>query len=80
MTKEAIYDRDIAPLMAKIIETCKANGIALVASFGLDVDDEDSPLLCTTIIGMTNDADRLTAALRETVLRHSVGLSPVVLQ
>lgn len=35
LLKERIYDTEIRPLMAKIIETCQKNDIAFVASFGL---------------------------------------------
>ena len=31
--KEAIYDTEIAPLMARIIEACKANDLPFFASF-----------------------------------------------
>ena len=43
MTKEEIYDEQIAPLMAKIIEICHEHKIANVCSFSLDAG-----LLCTT--------------------------------
>lgn len=38
MDKEKIYDDQIAPLMAKIIEVCKANHIAHVCSFCIGED------------------------------------------
>lgn len=31
--REAAYDREIAPLMARIIDVCKREGIPMVASF-----------------------------------------------
>ena len=46
MNKETVYDEQINPLMAKVIEICKQHKIALVADFRLD--DED--LHCTTAL------------------------------
>ena len=45
MTKEEVYDREIAPLMSQIIGVCKREKISLVADFGLDGD-----LHCTTAL------------------------------
>jgi hypothetical protein len=50
MTKEEIYDEQINPLMAKIIEICKEHKIANVISFSLDLE---SGLCCTSC--MTTD-------------------------
>lgn len=44
-TKEEIYDEQINPLMAKIIEICREYKIAHVCSFSLD---HESGLCCTT--------------------------------
>ena len=53
MTREAIYDEQINPLMAEIISICVAHDIPLVASFQINDDrgasDED-PLMCSTIL------------------------------
>ena len=46
-TKEQIYDDEISPLMARIIEICKSNKIAMVMSFYLP-DEEQDTLHCTT--------------------------------
>lgn len=43
MTKEQVYDAEIFPLMAKIIDVCRANKIAMLADFHLGGD-----LKCTT--------------------------------
>lgn len=51
--KEAIYDAQINPLMAQIIEICREHKIAVVASFALGPDDPDNPdsqLMCTTTL------------------------------
>lgn len=49
MNKEEIYDTHIQPLMAEIIGICKANGIAMVASFSIPTES-NSGLACTTVI------------------------------
>lgn len=49
MTKEETYDTEIGPLMAKIIEICKREKIAMLASFELDEDPENT-FCCTTVI------------------------------
>jgi hypothetical protein len=46
--RETIYDATIAPLMAQIIDTCKANGIPFVASFELDGDEEAGSIFCNS--------------------------------
>ena len=45
MTKEQVYDKQINPLMAQIIEICKRHKIAHFCSFSLDIE---SGLLVTT--------------------------------
>lgn len=47
-TKEEIYDKEINPLMAKIIEICKEGKIPLIASFYLG-DENDPDLYCSTV-------------------------------
>lgn len=53
MNKEQIYDAEINPLMAKIIEICKAHGIAMLATFATPTEEE-ADLCCTTILGDEN--------------------------
>lgn len=48
-TKEDVYDAEIFPLMGKIIEICKANKIAVVATFHTPNDD-DPDLVCGTAL------------------------------
>jgi hypothetical protein len=45
MSKETVYDEQINPLMAQIIEICKEHKIAALANFRLDED-----LCCTTAL------------------------------
>lgn len=55
MNKEEIYDSQISPLMLQIIEICKAEGIAMIASFdighdGVGPNGEDcTGLLCSSL-------------------------------
>ena len=52
--REAIYDEEIAPLMDRIIEVCKRDGIPFFCDFQLteivDDGDERSGLFCTTSV------------------------------
>lgn len=69
MTKEEIYDEQINPLMAKIIDICKDHKIALVASFdigGNQYEEETGErLLCSTVL--TTDEYEPANALRDAV-------------
>lgn len=54
---EAIYDEQVAPLMAQIIAICKEHGVPMVATFQLNDGNADDPegdgvgpLCCTTAI------------------------------
>ena len=49
--KEAIYDEQIAPLMAKILQITGREGIQMLASFALmdaDPAHNKEPMLCTS--------------------------------
>lgn len=48
-TKEQVYDAEISPLMAKVIEICKREKIAVLANFQLSVEGEED-LRCTTAL------------------------------
>ncbi len=51
---EAVYDEQIFPLMAQIIEICKREKMPMMASFcyatGRDEDDPDGRSYCTTAL------------------------------
>lgn len=49
MTKEQVYDEQIFPLMAQILEICEARKIAMVASFAIP-NDEDPDLCCSSAL------------------------------
>ena len=60
MNKEQIYDEQISPLMAQVIEICKAHKIGVLASFAIPIP-EDFGLRCTTALledEYLKDADR----------------------
>jgi hypothetical protein len=54
MNKEQIYDEKISPLVQQIIGICRANGVAMIASFNIAHDGEGpdgedySSLTCTS--------------------------------
>lgn len=50
--REDAYDEHISPLMTRVIALCKEHGIPMAASFELDPhpDEENNPLMCTTIL------------------------------
>lgn len=57
--REAVYDEHINPLMAQIINICKANGIPFVASFELETDEEEGPLLCSSALVPEGASDKI---------------------
>jgi hypothetical protein len=57
MNKEEVYDTLINPLMAQIIDICKANHIQCLTSFSIPTE-QDSDLMCTTFIDPDCEAPR----------------------
>lgn len=49
MNKEQVYDSKIEPLMRQILDICKENKIAMVASFSIPNDGDDD-LVCTSCL------------------------------
>jgi hypothetical protein len=63
---ESVYDAEIAPLMAKILEICKASRIPMVASFQYAAeDDAGESKFCTSRIPFGGESPSLAAALVE---------------
>lgn len=62
MTKENVYDQQINPLVAQIIEICKTHKIAHVMTFCLDKEED---LHCTT--AMTTEDCEPSDALKNCV-------------
>ena len=44
---EAVYDNEISPLMAQIIEICEAHRIPMLATFAYEQSEERGTGLCT---------------------------------
>lgn len=69
-TKERIYDDQIAPLMAQILDICKTHHIACVATFGVP-SETDAELACSSaLVGpeyLTDCGPELRAMLRRTL-------------
>lgn len=47
MNKEQAYDTKLHPLMDQVVAICREHGIAMVASFAIPTEEEES-LRCTT--------------------------------
>ena len=61
--REEAYDNEIAPLMTKVIEACKAHDIPMLATFQYtEPDCEDG--YCTTIIPASSEGEGLTRLKR----------------
>lgn len=76
MNKEKIYDEQINPLMAQVIELCQKNGIAMVASFAVPNDD-DPNIRCTSHLADETGAYPFADACR--LLRHGHRPPPLML-
>jgi hypothetical protein len=48
--RETVYDAEIFPLMARVIEIAKRAGIPMVAQFQLDDHKPGDPIYCTTAL------------------------------
>lgn len=76
--KEQVYDEEISPLMQKIIQICRENGIAALTSFNIGHDGEGpngedcTDLTCTTHLPDGDDGfdPRYNAAVRTIQVRH----------
>lgn len=64
MNKEEVYDNEISPLMAQIIEICQESNIAMVASFAIPTE-EDEGLRCTT--HLSDETGELPEGIKEAV-------------
>ena len=56
---ERVYDEQIAPLVARVIEIAKAHSMPMFATFelGADPTQNDEMLLCTTSISTRPDGE-----------------------
>lgn len=69
MTKEQVYDTQLAPLMDKVIAICREHGIGMLASYALDGD-----IRCTT--NMADDTGKFPFARQCAEIQH--GVAPLV--
>jgi len=70
---EAAYDAEIAPLMDKIIEVCRREGIPMVASFcyakGRLADDPEGLDFCSTVLSRKGWKPPEFAAMQHILLK-----------
>lgn len=66
-TKEQVYDEEISPLMARIIEIAKEHKIAMLASFHVP-SDYNEDLQCSTVL-LANDH---TEGMSKTLLSNFI--------
>ncbi len=80
MSKEAIYDKQIASLMSQVIEICKANAIPFVTSFQLttDEEDEDGAMLCTSCLLPRGCHEKLVEAQQVLYGQKPLSLSMII--
>lgn len=64
--KEKVYDEQIFPLMAKIIEVCKAHEIPMAATFQYCEDER-----CTSTLPFPHATTEMTAIQRAMQPRHA---------
>lgn len=63
--KEQVYDEQIYPLMAQIIEICEKHGIAFIADFSIPTPDNPDLAAATLVLdGDGNNAPGHLAAAR----------------
>lgn len=60
--KESIYDNELSPLVAQIIEICKRENMPLLLSVNYRVEDESEDSFCTSFVpgnGALSEAYRI---------------------
>lgn len=63
---EQVYDEKINPLMAQIIAICKEHNMPFLATFVYEIDEEEGPGLCTSMLLPQNRTpEQLEGAYRE---------------
>ncbi len=78
MSREEIYDAQIAPLMGQILEICKTNKIPMLADFDLSSEDDEG-LKCTSFLleESWEPADAMVQAMN--LLRPRTQRSPLMM-
>jgi hypothetical protein len=78
VSKEAAYDEHVSPLMTKIIALCKEHKINMAAQFALDHDENDEPLMCTTVLHNVDPDDERGVERMQQLRRVMYPRSPLV--
>lgn len=85
MNKEEIYDDQVSPLMLKIIEICKVNGIAMMASFDIGHDGEGpngedcTGLTCNTLLPDGDDKPNPLFTQANALIRRRGRAAPMMI-
>jgi hypothetical protein len=85
MNKEQVYDDQISPLMQQIIDICKGQGIAMMASFdiahaGEGPNGEDcSSLVCSTLLPNGDGEPKPVFAQANALIRRSDRPAPMMI-
>ena len=76
-TKEQVYDEKIEPLMGEILNICRANGIAMAASF--DISRPVMPQLYVSS-ALSDENKEVSGLIRElqVVIRRSLSGSTII--
>ena len=79
-SKEHIYDTQINPLMAQVIEICQQNGIPFVTSFQLTTheEDPDGAMFCTSCLLPKGCDEKLREATHVLYDREPAVLSMII--
>jgi hypothetical protein len=73
MNKEEVYDAQINPLMAQIINICQEHKIAMLACFALPIP-EDVGLMCTTaLLGADHEPPQILVDALDLVGPNALG-------
>ena len=81
--KEGVYDAEISPLMAKIIEICKRESIPMAATFQYCDREGDGPGFCTTTLPNGLESERMRRVIlamqpdRPVTLAETITTDPV---
>jgi len=80
-TKEEFYDREISPMMAKIIRKCKERNINTPSTFALDTNDGgEGPLFCAASLPVDKKDSKGFKKIEELhgVLKNRYDLTPKI--
>ena len=72
MSRESAYDEEIMPLMAKILDVCKREGIPVVASFQINEPTDGDERFCQSF-RLTPDSSDVLRAMVEIIMEYGGG-------